>query len=225
MTTRALFETQPGDKWFIAGQNKSGKSFLGTFLANAMRRVLVLDPNSDPAAILPNSAVVHTAADALRAIPGRVVYQPQGRELADLPARFDEIVAKLLIDRLPHGIVIHELGALTTANSIPPALAEAYRRGSHVGITLIGVSQRPHGVAVLTRSEAQHMACFTLLDPDDRSEMAALMGPAIRVAPLPLDHRFWYRGPDMRLHLCRPLQVRGNDATPATSTAAQPSRG
>lgn len=212
---------RPGDKFLIAGQNGSGKSVLASAIANAMQRVLVYDPKDDPSAELPNAAIVHTARDAIRALPGRVIYRPTRAEMASIESKFDEIVAKLVTDRRPHGILIHELGDLTTERRIGPALSEAIRKGRSLGITLVLVTQRPQGIAVMTRSEAQHVACFTLLDPNDRDAMAALMGPAIRLAPLPLDHRFWYRGPDLRLQLCRPLELRGSDADPSPATAAR----
>ncbi len=182
-----------------------------------MARVLVYDPKDDPAAEIPNAALVHTARDAMAALPGRVLYRPTGRELAHIADRFDEIAVQLArIQRAtprellrPQGVVIHEVGDLCTERRIGPGFSELIRKGRSLWLTLILVSQRPQGIAVMVRSEAQHAVAFTLVDPSDRDAMAALMGPEVRMAPLPLDHSWWYRGPDLQLVLHAPLALGG----------------
>ncbi len=197
---------------FIAGQNGCGKSTVATELARGLERVLVFDPKVDPAAMLPNAAVVSSAEQAVRALPGRVIWRPMGADADDAEAGFDRICAKILDDaragRGATAVVVHELMFLATQNRIGPRFRELIVGGRSLGITPILVSQRPVGVPVIARSEAQHMLCFTLLDPDDRAEMGKLMGPAITRAPLPLDFTFWYRGPDLRLHLAAAIRPR-----------------
>lgn len=200
---------------FIAGQNGSGKSTLATALGNAHRRVLVYDPKNDPAADMPNAAVVRSVADARRALPGRVIYRPGPGEAAAAARNFDRLVEFVLTIPGGHAIVVHELGDLATAHRIEPALAYAIRAGRSLGITPILVTQRPVGIPVLARSEAKHVVCFTLIDRDDRAVMASVMGDGVRPLPLPLDRRFWYRGPDLRLHLCQPLAIGSSHATSA----------
>jgi len=199
-----------GQKVAIAGQNGCGKSVLASRLANAMDRVLVYDPKWDPAAEIPNAAVVTTARDAIRALPGRVIYRPDPLEAANVVDRFDEICRKLIRDGGRHGIVVHELTNLGTAYAIGPWHRAAITQGRSLQITVVEVTQRPRNVPVVVLSEAQHLACFTLLNPDDRDVMAGYMGAAIRPEPLPLDFRWWYRGPDLRLRLHSPLSLAGN---------------
>lgn len=205
-------DIRAGHKFFIGGQNGCGKSTLATEFASRLDRVLVYDPKIDPAAEIPNAAIVTTADAAVRALPGRVLYRPQGVESDEAADRFDRICGKILDDaragRGATAIVVHELMFLATSYRAGPRFRELIVGGRSLGITCILVSQRPVGVPVWARSEAQHMACFTLLDPDDRREMAALMGPAIAPAPLPLDFSWWYRGPDLRLHLAAPVRQR-----------------
>lgn len=182
-----------------------------------MSRVLVYDPKDDPSAEIAPAALVHTARDAIAALPGRVLYRPTARELAHIEDRFDEIcvalrrlqVATPRAELRPHGVVIHEVGDLCTAYRIGPGLAELIRKGRGLWLTTVLVTQRPQGIAVLVRSEAQHAVCFTLLDPSDRDAMAALMGPPVRLGPLPLDYTWWYRGPDLQLRLHSPLSLGG----------------
>ena len=204
---------RPGDKFLIAGQNGSGKSVLGTAvgrgLAGSYPSLVVYDPKDDPEALLPNMAIVTSADDAIRALPGHVLYRPSSVDMADVVANWDRICAKI-IDLSKRGaggagFVVHELGDLGTSFAMGPAFAEVYRKGRSLAITVVGVTQRPVGIPVLVRSESQHVACFTLVDDSDRDTMARLMGPAIRPRPLPLDHTFWYRGPDLRLRRCAPV--------------------
>ena len=208
---------RPGDKFLIAGQNGSGKSVLGTSLARGLAgsypSLVIYDPKDDPEAALPNMAIVHTAADAVRALPGHVLYRPTASDMAKIVDRFDDISQRVLtVARTGAGgaaMVIHEIGDLGTSYAMGPALAEVYRKGRSLAITVVGITQRPVGIPVLVRSESQHVACFTLVDDSDRDTMARLMGPAIRPLPLPLDHTFWYRGPDLRLRRCAPVAWTG----------------
>jgi hypothetical protein len=208
----ALIELRAGDKFLIAGQNGSGKSVLASAMARSFDRVLVYDPKDDPAAEIPGAATVRTAREAIRHLPGRVLYRPSGEELASIPDRFDEVCRKVLEDaRRGRGVtalVIHELGDLGTQYRVGSGLSEAVRKGRSLGISMVIVTQRPQGIPVIVRSESQHVACFTLVDPADRDLMAGLMGSrAIAERPLPLDFTWWYRGPDLRLRLCSPVSL------------------
>lgn len=221
-----LIEIAPGHKVLILGQNQSGKSVLATAIAAAWDAgsLLVYDPKEDPGALVPNAHVAYDVRDALRHLPGRVVWRPRGGETRHLAKNWDELCRKLLeLARRGHSsmVVAHETADLTTQYRIEPAFAELVRKGANMGsgghVTLVLVSQRPKGIAVLIRSEAQHVACFTLTEQADRDIAAQLLGDverpelaaAIRARPLPLDHRWWYRGPDHRLRLHDPVPFRG----------------
>lgn len=209
-----MIRLRAGDKVFIGGQNGSGKSVLASRLAAGYTRVVVYDPKDDPAAAIPNAALVTTAREVVRRLPGRILYRPNAVEMRD-PAEFiDEICRGLLASARrgdpPTSLVVHELGDLTTAYRIGPGLSEVIRKGRSLGVSAILVSQRPQGISVMARSEAQHVACFTLVDPGDRDAMAALMGPLVRDRPLPLDHTWWYRGPDLLLRLMAPVSPIGS---------------
>jgi len=221
VASAALIDVRAGQKVLIAGQNGSGKSVLAGALTRSLDRVVVYDPKDDPAADLPNAVVVRRAKDAVRALPGRVIYRPDAAEQAKIGARWDEICDKVMADARRGqytAVVVHELADLGNAWRIGPHFREVIAKGRSVArepaITVILVTQRPKGIPVLTRTEAQHIVSFTLVDPDDRVLMAKSMGgltpggfEAIAGAPLPLDHTFWYRGPDLRLRLCSPISV------------------
>lgn len=204
-----MITVRPGDKALVVGQNGSGKSVLLTTIARAHSRIVVYDPKDDPAAAVPGAAVVDTAREVVRRLPGRVLYRPGGPEMRAVGDFVDEICRGLLASARrgdpPTALAIHELGDLTTPYRIGDGLSELIRKGRSLGITVLMASQRPQGISVMARSEAQHVAMFTLLDPGDREAMGALMGPAVRPAPLPLDHTWWYRGPDLLLRRMAPV--------------------
>jgi ABC-type dipeptide/oligopeptide/nickel transport system ATPase component len=223
--TPGLILIRPGQKVLIMGQNGSGKSVLASAIARGFDRgtVLVYDPKDDPEAMIPGSTVAATAREAMRALPGRVIYRPTSPEMAHIERFWDELCRKL-VDLARRGggssaVIVHELGDLGTPYRIGPGFAEVIRKGRSLGITLVMVTQRPQGIPVIARSEAQHVACFTLTDAADRDVAASLLSDVqcpeaaavIRLRPLPLDHRWWYRGPDFRLRLHQPLPYQ--DAT------------
>lgn len=205
-----------GAKFLIVGQNGSGKSVLATSIARGFDRVVVYDPKEDENAELPGAAIVSTARDVVRALPGRVIYRPTASELADIVVNWERIARKVADDaragRGATAVVVHELADLCTAYAIGPAWRWVVAAGRRYGITVVMDTQRPQGIPVLCRSEAQHVACFTLLSGADRALMEELMsgqgqsGPVAR-APLPLDFTWWYRGPDLQLRLCQPVRV------------------
>lgn len=198
---------QPSHRMFIAGTNGSGKSVLATDIANRWDRVLILDPKNDPGAIIPNAAVCYGFKAAKAALPGRVIYRPLPNENARLADLFDEL-CKIVFRATAHGIVIHELGDLgRTDQDLGTWTATCFKQGRSLRIPMIACTQRPVNVPIMAKSEALHVACFSLMDGGDRREMAAYMGAPVAPASLPLDHSFWYRGPDLALVRVAPLPL------------------
>ena len=214
----------------ILGQNGSGKSVIASRIGRswAAGPVVVFDPKGDDReAVLPNMAVARRAEDAARHLPGRILYRPglgeyepvRGSRMPGVWARWDLISRKLLdLARRGHGptlVIIHELATLTTAQGIGPACAQLFREGRSMGISIIAITQRPQGTSLLARSEAQHVVCLTLADQAARDVAAELladierpeMARVVRSRPLPLDHTWWYRGPDFRLRLHAPVPL------------------
>lgn len=215
------------------GQNGTGKSVWATAIARGWDRgsIVIYDPKDDPEARIPNCFIARTADEAIAHLPGRVLYRPTSSEFtarkrgdrAGTPPiwlRFDEIMRKLLDLARRAGeaalVIIHELADLGTQFSNGQAFGEVVRKGRSLGITLVMVTQRPLGTPLIARSEAQHVVAFTLTDSAARQCAAELladvdrpeMADAIRLRPLPLNHTWWYRGPDFRLRLHSPLPYR-----------------
>jgi hypothetical protein len=152
------------------------------------------------------------------------VYQPSE---ADMAGAWERVCAKLLdLGERGHSstIVVHELGDLASGPRMGPRFAALIRRGANLAggghISVVMVTQRPQGIPVLCRSEAQHVVAFTLTDQADRDVAASLLGDiehpewsdVVRKRPLPLDRSWWYRGPAFRLELHEPV----TPAVPAT---------
>lgn len=231
MSTPALITIKPGDKVLIFGQNRSGKSVIATAIARSWANgsIVVFDPKGDDGEVLiPNIALTDTADDVIRRLPGRVLYRPSLAEyetrrpgdptgIPPIWARWERISRKLYeLARQGHRpalVVVHELATICSSHAIGHAWAQLIREGGSKGITLVMVTQRPQGTSVLARSEAQHVIAMTLTDQAARDVAAELLSDVdhpeladqIRLRPLPLDHRWWYRGPDFRLALHDPL--------------------
>ena len=197
----------PGHGMVIAGQNGAGKSVLATAIANRWDRVLVYDPKLDPESLMPNTAVCYGVKAALAALPGRVIYRPRADEIHRIAELFEQLVHRVM-QLTAHAIVIHELGDLASSDrELAPWMSAVMRQRRALRIPMILVTQRPVNIPRLALSESQHAVAFHLVDRQDRARMAEIMGPQIVDSPVPLDHSFWYRGPDLALVRVAPLSL------------------
>ena len=198
---------RPGEHVTIIGQNRSGKSTLASRIANAWDRVLVLDPKLDPGAVLPNSHVAVGVTDALRALPGRVVYRPTPGELDDLPEVFDRLVRRIMVAGGGSGIVLHEVADVAPGRAAR-WLRVALMQGAGLGVNVVACTQRPFHIDRLVLSEARHVFLFMLTDPDDFERATALMGQRRNALPRLNDpHGFYYRDPMGAVRRCRRLSL------------------
>jgi hypothetical protein len=206
----------------IAGRRGTGKSVLATSIARRWDRVLVYDPNMDPEALLPGAALCYGVEAALRALPGKVVWRPTAAENSEIPQLFDRLVRKILASGGAHAVVVHELADLAVSDrGLEPFTSSLLRTGRNRRTPVIGVTQRPVNVPRLFISEAAHAAMFRLEDRDDRRRMAEILGPEVVPEPLPADHSFWYRGPDLRLVRVAPLPYRRQEPSPIEPAARE----
>jgi hypothetical protein len=161
--------------------------------------------------VLPQSTVTHSDRDTERAIRAgahRITYVPDRAELPDAATIVDRHVAMILSIGAAWCFLLHELGDIADARSMPPAIGEVVRKGAALGHVLLACYQRtvelPRGLV----NNATHIFLFAVYDPEELDRAAAVMGDAVRRTPLPLpfDYSFWYRGPDGVLVRCAALK-------------------
>jgi len=166
---------------------------------------------------LPNAHIAFTARDAIKALPGRVVWRPSWQELRPGGTGGTSVVRPELVDQvlrrvweLGHcGVGLHELGDVADQNSVPIMLGAIWRKGRKKAIPIVAATQAPVGIPRVARREASHIFCFALHDPEDRDTVASFTGPQIRDEPLPFPFDFtcWHRGPDGIVHKMPSISV------------------
>jgi hypothetical protein len=202
-----LIRVAPRDRVFVAGMTGSGKSTFASAIGSRWDRVLVYDPNVDDVAVVPNSTVAYGLKSALAALPGRVIYRPAGQESGD-PGNCFGVLCDRVYELGGHGVVVHEAADFgATDRETDPRIVRLVRAGRHRNVPIVAVTQRPVNVARVWKSEASHLVCFYLVDPDDRRTMAGYMGPAVVTDPVGRDFSAWYRGPDLELRRMAPLAL------------------
>lgn len=201
------------ERILIVGPTGSGKSTLANAIASRWERYLIFDPKADPAAVLPNSAVVRGSRAAWRALPGRVVYRPDLADHEDLPGAFDPLVGRIWSRGGHVGILLHETADVAPSSGSRRWLSMAIRQGREPRrIPIIACTQRPRWIDLLLLSEAEHVYLMGLRSDEDRKAVSSVMGVPWRQLSDPEQrlgtrHGFYYRGPDGKVSLHRPLHL------------------
>jgi hypothetical protein len=193
------------DRVLIAGMSQSGKSTLGTKIINAWDLVFVDDTKGDPNAIIPNAKVTGDWREVVKALPGRVVYQPSRADMVDHRKKVNAIIDRIFALGGHHGIALHELPDVADDQSEreTPAIYEVFRKGAFSCIPIVAMTQRPVSIPKVARTESSVVFTFALMDPDDIRTMASIMGSRVRDEPLalPFDYSFYVR--DQRAELTK----------------------
>lgn len=194
------------DRILIAGQSGSGKGYLMTAIVSRWEQVAVIDSKGDPKAVIPNAKVTGDWREAVKALPGRVVYQPPRHEMRDHRKKVDAIIDRVLTLGYM-GAAVHELNdaADESSEGEAPAVFELFRKGRFYAVPSAVCTQRPKRIPLVCRTEASIAVTFVLIDPDDRDTMAAIIGPEVRTAPLalPFDRSFYVRDQRGRIQLVK----------------------
>lgn len=72
------------------------------------------------------------------------------------------------------------------------AVERIYKQGRSLNIPCIAGAQRPTGIPLVIRSEAEYYSMFRLNDMDDRKEMRRYMGNIDTTRKLSKHHSIWY---------------------------------
>jgi hypothetical protein len=230
MADNRLIEVHQGQHMLVVGATQSGKSVFTTGIARGfdVGSLVIIDPKSDPDALVPNCAVVRDVREVLAHLPGRVCWRPRRNLLGNMLRECDRVCTRLL-ELAEAGysstVVIHELGDLGDAHRIGPAFRQVITQGAQIAggpahgggaVGALLVTQRPLNIPVCAKTEMSHVVCFALDRIEDRREIAGYLEDredpewsynVVVARGLPRDHSWWYRGPEHRLTLHDPVAL------------------
>lgn len=227
---RTLIEIHQGQHVLAVGKTQSGKSTWLTGIARSfdVGSLVILDPKSDPGALVPNCAVVRDLRDVLRHLPGRVCWRPHRALLGNMLGEWDRVCTRLLeLAERGHSstVVVHELADLGDGHRIGAGFRQIITQGAQIAggpdagggaVGALMATQRPLNIPVSAKTEMSHVACFALDRIEDRREIAGYLEDeldpewsynVVVSRSLPRDRSWWYRGPEHRLTLHDPVAL------------------
>lgn len=185
---------------FVAGATGSGKSFfLRRVLLPLERRAIILDTTGDFIAnrrdleASGTVAVAETWDDVVATLPRLAAARDRWRLVTFLSqAECVELAGALLPERLFTGksvaralggcaLVCDELSQFAPHNADEKIL-NLWRRGRHVGLTILGASQAPADVSPVVRGMSRYLVLFHLHEPNALGYFARMIPPAILAA-------------------------------------------
>ena len=170
----------------IIGQNGSGKSYLmckqlqDRMVARGTGAVIICTKRADKVFDLLGWPVVDSWQDVRR--ESNCLYWPHTSATGTARRRYHEAKITDLLDRLwaPDAnliVAFDEIGYVESLSSESKALVQMYwREGRSLGITVVGMKQRPQGALRDMHSEAYWTAAFKPKDRADLERWAELFG-------------------------------------------------
>lgn len=181
----------PSKRAFVAGATGSGKShFLRRVLLPRERRAIILDFTGDfynnRRELGADVEIAETWEDARRILPRLAARRDRWRIITFLTrAELPSLARALLPDRLHSGAsVSRALGGVTLVcdelNQFAPHSADEeilnlWRRGRHVGLSLLGASQSPTEVHPVVRGMSRFLVLFHLHEPNALAYFAKMI--------------------------------------------------
>lgn len=103
-------------------------------------------------------------------------------------------------------LAIDDVYGLRRRYLYPERLEPVYTMGRQLGLTIMGLAQRPRHVPMYMLSEADSQLCFGLRLEEDRKRMAGIMGPIVAGPELPR-HKFWFNDDIREIRPTEPLKL------------------
>lgn len=181
---------------FVAGATGSGKSyFLRRILLPLEARAIILDTTGDflanrhELAAGGDVAIAETWGDVQRELPKLATRSRRWRLVTLLSsAECLELTNALLPERVVTGksvaralggcaLICDEL-SLFAPHRADPRIFDLWRRGRHVGLSILGASQAPADVHPVVRGMSRHLVLFHLHEPNALAYFARVLPPA-----------------------------------------------
>ncbi|MFN4231360.1 helicase HerA domain-containing protein [Parvibaculum sp.] len=173
----------------IYGRRGSGKSTLAKGMIAKREKVVIFDPRAEygargrPAFDRLADVGKHISKNFRRGFQCAYV-PPAGQE----PEALHELVSRLWLTQWPYDcgedtrkltLLIEEMDLSYPVRALPSHLngmARAVNQGRHVGLELIGVTQRPAQISATFRANCAATIIFPLAADNDRQEVLRLIG-------------------------------------------------
>ena len=156
----------------IFGKRGCGKSYLAKKLVADLRRSIVFDTLGE----YTEGVVVETIENLATIWKNvydkgfRFIYQP-----LDPECEFEKI-CELIYDCGNLTFLVEEVDCFCNPLSMGLNFKSIIQRGRHKNISLIGITQRPHGISRLLTSQAKKMSVFNTTEPRDLQYFTEIFG-------------------------------------------------
>jgi hypothetical protein len=159
----------------IFGKRGSGKSVLASSLIRDQKRVLIYDTLGE----YTEGVIIESYPELCKFWAKvyrqnfRIIYQP-----LDPDGDF-ETVCDLVFNCGNITYLVEEIDCFCSAQALGINFKSIIQRGRHKDITLIGITQRPAGIARLITSQAKAMRIFNTTEPRDIDYFRQILGEAL----------------------------------------------
>ncbi len=156
----------------IFGKRGSGKSYLAQKLMAGHRRYLIYDTLGEykDGIVIQNLQELKPFWHKVYRRNFRIVYQPLK------PVQEFESICELVWECENMAFLVEEIDCFCSSLSLGDSFQSVIQRGRHRDISLIGVTQRPHGIARLITSQAKQMYIFNTTEPRDIEYFRQVLG-------------------------------------------------
>jgi hypothetical protein len=188
-----LVTIKPSERVFLAGKTGSGKTYLARYLLRSFRRLIVIDSKGT----LYNWGLEPWNRKALKKlgrgedVRARVTFDT----IRDIEDAWEDMFADLY-EKGGGNFVLYideTYGVTPFGNRAPVGLTALYTRGREFNIGVWSATQRPLGVPLIEKSEAEHFFMFRLILKGDRQHMGEFLGEDVAERIIPHEHGFFYK--------------------------------
>jgi DNA helicase HerA-like ATPase len=189
------------ERVFIAGQSRSGKSYLARSILRQFSRLIVLDSKGD----LGDWGLEEASDGGWKRLEKGQAARLRVSKPVGAPQQYWIDAMVRAYEAGNDVIYIDEVSQIFRTPDPPDVVWDIWQRGGVFGVGGFAASQRPSSIPLIMMSEANHFFMFRLNLLRDRKRMAEFMGDEVVAGIPPGDrHGFFYRHIDM----LKPVYIR-----------------